>query len=277
MRIKLGSGLLPLNIVVVLLIVISILVPISYLRIIIGLLYVLFFPGYVLTLTLFPRNEGISGIERVALSFGLSIAAVPVIGLILSATPWGITVESILYSTAAFIFVVSIIALVRRKRLPEKDRFNCEFQLSLLHRGDSAWDKALSVVLLVVVLGAIGTLCYIVVSPRSGEKFTEFYVRATNGEETNYLQKLNLGETYDVTIVIINHEQQEMPYRVEIQTAGTVIGDLGPVVLKHEQQWEQEFGFTPVRAGDNQKVEFFLYKQGQTEIYRTLHLRFDVK
>jgi uncharacterized membrane protein len=277
LRIKLGSGLLPLNIVVVLLIVISILVPISYLRIIIGLLYVLFFPGYVLTLTLFPRNGGISGIERVALSFGLSIAAVPVIGLILSATPWGITVESILYSTAAFIFVVSIIALVRRKRLQEKDRFNCEFQLSLLHRGDSAWDKALSVVLLVVVLGAIGTLCYVIIAPRSGEKFTEFYVRATNGEETNYPQELYLGETYDVTIVIINHEQQEMPYRVEIQSAGTVIGELGPVVLKNEQAWEQEFGFTPLSSGDNQKVEFFLYKQGQTEIYRTLHLRFDVK
>lgn len=277
MRIKLGSGLLLLNIVVVVLIVISILVPISYLRIIIGLLYVLFFPGYVLTLTFFPRNEGISGIERVALSFGLSIAAVPVIGLIISATPWGITVESILYATAVFIFVVSIIAMVRRKRLQEKDRFNCEFQLSLLHRGDSAWDKALSIVLLVVVLGAIGTLCYIVVSPRSGEKYTEFYVRATSGEETNYLKELYLGETYDVTIVIISHEQQEMSYRVEIQSAGTLIEELGPVVLKNEQEWEQEFGFTPLSSGDNQKVEFFLYKQGQTDIYRTLHLKFDVK
>jgi len=38
-----------------------------------------------------PRHtvEGIDGIERVALSFGLSIAIVPLIGLVLNFTPWG--------------------------------------------------------------------------------------------------------------------------------------------------------------------------------------------
>jgi len=34
-------------------------------------------------------REGIDGIERVALSFGLSIAIVPLIGLVLNFTPWG--------------------------------------------------------------------------------------------------------------------------------------------------------------------------------------------
>lgn len=276
MKIKLGSGLLPLNIVVVILIIISILVPFNYLRIIIGLLYVLFFPGYVLTLNIFPRNEGISGMERVALSFGMSIAVVPVIGLILSATPWGITVESTMYATAVFIFVVSIVALVRRRRLPEKDRFNCEFQLGLLRRGESAWDRALSIALLVIVLGAIGTLCYVTVVPRTGEKFTEFYVRAAEGEATNYPQDLNSGEPYEVTIAIINHEQQEMSYRVEIHSEGTLIGELSPV-LEPEQEWEQLFGFTPIKTGDNQIAEFFLYKQGQNEVYRSLRLKFNVR
>ncbi|WP_048077056.1 DUF1616 domain-containing protein, partial [Halorubrum sp. AJ67] len=37
-----------------------------------------------------PDRSGIDGIERVALSFGLSIAVVPLIGLVLNFTPWGI-------------------------------------------------------------------------------------------------------------------------------------------------------------------------------------------
>ncbi|MFP3976163.1 MAG: DUF1616 domain-containing protein, partial [Dehalococcoidia bacterium] len=58
-------------------------------RIVLGILFVLFFPGYMLIAALFPRKESLDGIERVALSFGLSIAVVPLIGLVLNYTPWG--------------------------------------------------------------------------------------------------------------------------------------------------------------------------------------------
>jgi len=53
------------------------------LRIALGLVFVLFSPGYTLIAALFPRKSDIGGIERVALSFGLSIAVVPLIGLAL--------------------------------------------------------------------------------------------------------------------------------------------------------------------------------------------------
>ncbi len=58
-----------------------------FLRIPIGLLMVLFVPGYVLIAALFPRKGDLDGIERIALSFGLSIAVVPLIGLGLNYTP----------------------------------------------------------------------------------------------------------------------------------------------------------------------------------------------
>jgi len=53
---------------------------ISPIRIILGLPLVLFLPGYSLIAALFPRKDDLDGIERVALSFGLSIAIVPLIG-----------------------------------------------------------------------------------------------------------------------------------------------------------------------------------------------------
>jgi uncharacterized membrane protein len=36
-------------------------------------------------------------------------------------------------------------------------------------------------------------------------------------------------------------------------------------------------GFTPHKAGDNQKLEFVLYKQGEDKPYRSLYLWVDVK
>ena len=89
MKIRVKNELIPLNLLVVVLIGAIILFPSDVLRIILGLPFLLFFPGYVLVGALFPRKKGIDSIERLALSFGLSIAVVAFIGLILNYSPWG--------------------------------------------------------------------------------------------------------------------------------------------------------------------------------------------
>jgi uncharacterized membrane protein len=69
---------------------------ISPVRIILGLPLMLFLPGYALIATLFPRKGDLDGIERIALSFGLSIAITPLLGLGLNYTPFGIRLTPIL-------------------------------------------------------------------------------------------------------------------------------------------------------------------------------------
>ncbi|NOQ34054.1 MAG: DUF1616 domain-containing protein, partial [Methanosarcinales archaeon] len=59
-------------------------------RVVLGLLLVLFLPGYSLIAALFPGKDDLDGIERIALSFGLSIAVVPLLGLGLNYTQYGI-------------------------------------------------------------------------------------------------------------------------------------------------------------------------------------------
>jgi len=75
------------NILTAILILIITFAPGTIFRIILGLPMVLFFPGYTLISALFPRKDSLSGVERLALSFGLSIAVVPLIGLILNYMP----------------------------------------------------------------------------------------------------------------------------------------------------------------------------------------------
>lgn len=50
---------------------------IEVLRIVFGSIFVLFLPGFVLSWLFFPQKNEIDWIERIALSFGLSIAVVP--------------------------------------------------------------------------------------------------------------------------------------------------------------------------------------------------------
>src|SRR3972149_8659583 len=83
-------------------------------RIILGVIFLLIFPGYTLTTALFPKKESIKGVERVALTFVLSFALVSLTGLALNYTPWGIRLTPILISMAILIFITSGIAMFRR-------------------------------------------------------------------------------------------------------------------------------------------------------------------
>lgn len=48
------------------------------------------------------------------------------------------------------------------------------------------------------------------------------------------------------------------------------------IELAHGGKWEHQIGFPPQEVGDNQKVEFLLFKNEGSEPYRTLHFRVDV-
>ncbi|MCL0052922.1 DUF1616 domain-containing protein [Dehalococcoidales bacterium] len=274
MRIKIRNELLPLNLLVLLLIAAIIFFPYDALRIAIGIPFVLFFPGYTLLAALFPRRDGISIIERLALSFGMSLAVVPLIGLILNYTPWGIRLESILWSIASFIFIMSAIAWFRRKRLPSEERFGIEFQLAL---PGGAWDKVLSITLVIAILGAVGVLGYVIATPKVGERFTQFYILGLEGKAVDYPRELRVGEEGRVMVGIINNEHRIVNYRVEVRINGIRNSEIGPVVLEHDKKWEGEVSFTPEVAGKEQKVEFLLYKDREAEPYLKLHLWIDVR
>ena len=89
-------------------------IPFMVLRWILGSAFVLFIPGYAAVEALFPRSREMDSIERIALSVGLSLALVPLVGLILNYTPWGITLLPIVISLSVLTTCLVGIALARK-------------------------------------------------------------------------------------------------------------------------------------------------------------------
>jgi hypothetical protein len=94
--------------------------PIVYLRSGLGIIFLLFLPGFAFIKALFPAkvpiktsSENMDTIERIALSFGMSLALVPITGLILNYTPWGIRLTPITLSLLALTVVFATAAILR--------------------------------------------------------------------------------------------------------------------------------------------------------------------
>lgn len=88
--------------------------PFVVLRWALGSVFVLFIPGYVAMVALFPRSREMNSLERLALSVGLSLALIPLVGLLLNFTPWGITLIPIIIAVTTFTLGLATIAVVRR-------------------------------------------------------------------------------------------------------------------------------------------------------------------
>jgi len=90
---------------------VSVLMPLRYVA---GSVTVLFLPGYVLVEALYPHEKDLSPLERLALSIGLSLAVVPLIGLVLNYTPWGIRLQPILTSISIYVYALALVAAYRK-------------------------------------------------------------------------------------------------------------------------------------------------------------------
>jgi len=88
--------------------------PVNVIRWVLGSVFVLYLPGYTLIQFLFSEKKELDSLERFALSVGLSLAVVPLIGLILNYLPWGIRLEPITISLSLFVVSFAILAAARK-------------------------------------------------------------------------------------------------------------------------------------------------------------------
>ncbi|WP_416111534.1 DUF1616 domain-containing protein [Methanobacterium sp. MZD130B] len=248
----------------------------SFIRTILGILLVLFIPGYSLIAALFPRWGDLDGIERAALSFGLSIAVTPLIGLALNYTPWGIRLDPILISLTIFTMAMCLIACIRRRMLPDAEKYfvplgELKRQIKGSFKSESKTEKILSIILIISIILAISTTLYIIVKPKQGEKFTEFYILGPDGKASNYPTNLTHGQKGEVIIGVVNHEYATTDYKILVKVKNHTLHNQ-TLTLKNGEKREIPFNFTAGNSG-NKKMQFLLYKlPDQKTAYRSLHL-----
>jgi uncharacterized membrane protein len=277
----------------------------SFIRILFGIPLLLFIPGYALIAALFPAARDLDGIERVALSFGLSIAIVPLTGLVLNYTPWGIRLDPIVVALSLITLCLCLFAQYRRAQVPEEERFIVPF--SRIHHalaeelfpraGSSRTDRILSILLLVAIVGAIATTVFVIVVPKEGEKFTEFFILGETQKAADYPARLVPGTNSSLFIGIGNHEYRTVNYTVETYFMTMTFDDKTntsalhamdridrfPVQVSHNQTVIMPYAVMPATSGDYNRLEFLLFNEtvpddgitGTERInrsYRNLHL-----
>jgi len=101
--------------------------PLVYIRYILGVIFILWLPGYAFIKALFPaqvpiktNSKDLDTIERIALSLGMNLALVPITGLLLNYTPWGIRLTPITLSLTALTLIFATAAIIREQRTYNK-------------------------------------------------------------------------------------------------------------------------------------------------------------
>jgi uncharacterized membrane protein len=253
----------------------------SFLRVLFGIPMILFIPGYALIAALFPGALDIDGIERTALSFGLSIAVVPLTALALNYTPWGIRLDPVVISLSILTIGLCLTAQYRRARLLPEERFVLPLDTirqslarEFFPRETSRLDRILSVLLLIAIVAAVTTTIFVIVVPKEGEKFTEFFILGEKGKAADYPSRLLVGDNASLFIGIGNHEYRNLTYTVETYLVNMSFDektntssllamdrlDRFTVPLSHNQTSTLPYTFVPERTGYN-RIEFLLFNE----------------
>jgi uncharacterized membrane protein len=288
-------------------------------RVVFSLPFVLFVPGYAVIAALFPearepqsetgeqtrvtvdRNRGIKRIERVALSFGVSIAIVPPVGLVLNFTQWGIRLVPVLVSVSAFTLLATAVAAERRRALPRDERFRVPYRAwiaagrSGLLEPETRTDAILNVVLVLSLLLAIGSVGFAIAVPKTGEAFTEFYILTENetGElvAADYPSEFTQGDSEEIVTGVVNQEHQPETYQVVVELHRVERANNSTRILEreelsqfatgelaHNETWIRRHNVSPTMTGERLRLTYMLYRGDvpaeptPENAYRELHL-----
>ena len=248
-------------------------------RVVLAVVVLLLLPGYCLLAALYPSDRSMQRAQRVVLSLVSSLAIVPLTMLALNFTPWGLGLGPDTVAVSLVILVLSAVAFVRRRRLPREEWPH--FSLPRLRRpqlgGGTRADLILSLVLVMAILGAGWALYYAVTTPSHEDAFTDFHLLGSEGLIADYPTELAPGETGEVIVGIVNHENEDVDYCVALLFDGELAEEFGPIDLGDEQEWSEEVSVAAGAAGERHRVEFLLRRGNETEPYRSLHLWIDVR
>ncbi|HEX6292749.1 MAG TPA: DUF1616 domain-containing protein [Herpetosiphonaceae bacterium] len=254
--------------------------PLPLLRVPLGLVLVLFAPGYALSAALFARHHDLDSVTRLSLSVGLSIAALPLLALALDLLPWGIRLWPMTIALAAWIGAWSLIAAIRRSLLlrsqaamqptPPIAVQGWWHELSPHRRLSYAGSALAGAALLLWVVVGLPALT-------ASRPTTEFYMLGPEGLAQDYPHAAIVGAEMQVPLGIHNHEGRSVTYRVEARSGTQQLARIDEIEVAAGAIWEHPLRYLPAQAGDDQRIDILLFRANESVPYRQLHLWIDAQ
>lgn len=268
--------------------------------VVLGVPFLVFVPGYALIAVIFPGNgprnqasglpdfrnvrieDGISHVERLALSFGVSVSLVPLFGLTIAALGAPFTPSTVTGTLTVFTGGCILVALLRRFQLPVEERFRLPLgQWASNTRtflfGGSWSDSAVNIALVICVLVGISAAAYAFSAPQPDAEFTSFALltRTADGEyvSSDYPTNFTQGEPQELVVSVTNNRRETNEYTVvaALQRVRPTGDDQLRVISQREQRrfeveltpnetWRRPHDITPQRGGTNLRLVYFLYR-----------------
>jgi uncharacterized membrane protein len=127
-----------------------------------------------------------------------------------------------------------------------------------------------AILAIVLVLAICGTIL-IVVLPQPGEPFTELFLLGPSGTASDYPTNLTVGQTGNVTVGVVNHENADANYTLVVRLGNATVATQA-FSLANNEPWNYSVSFAPTHSGMGQKLEFDLYKGSDPSVYRSVYL-----
>ena len=240
------------------------------LRVVPAIAFVLFLPGYLATSALFPRTGDLSGPERLALSLGLSMAIVPLVGLALNFTPWGIRLEPIVVSLDVLGAVLILATEFQRRRLGD-DAFVPDWPDG---RAPSKADVATVALLVVAGVGGFAVV-RLTLGESQSQRFTEFAMVGPSGTLKDLPATLSPGAPLRIRLMVTNHENGPVGYEIRPMLDGQPLQPIEVGTLADGAESNQPYTVTAPSASGPHELAFDLGRMDAPGAYRHLSLKFD--
>jgi uncharacterized membrane protein len=240
-------------------------------RLVFGCLFVAFVPGYALLAALLPKPTQVGFLERISISFALSIAVLSVMALLLDRLPWGITLWPIVIFLVGFSLLMTVFSLIRRSRLTEEERFSIPVgEIWTWWKELSKLNQTAFGLLAVAVLIATTAFSIVFSANHAGIATTEFYMLSSEGLADYY----PTGTTPNVALKfgIGNYEHTPQTFTIHVLVDGQFLLTTNPILVDADQRWENELAIPISDTTISHTIDYQLFRTGDTIPYRSLRL-----
>ncbi|MDD1743660.1 MAG: DUF1616 domain-containing protein [Methanomassiliicoccales archaeon] len=184
---------------------------------------VFFLPGYCALSAIAPgkgflAKEGapiaIATLERVIASIMLSIFFIAIISTVLSWSDWGLTTASAAIEVSGLTVLASIIALLRRSRLPAAEQFTASIEIRSSFRPLNRLERGIAVAAVIVLVAS--TTLALTANMNVTEPYAQLTITGASGTLSDLPQTVSVDQEVIVRVTILNKMNTDLVYNLTV-------------------------------------------------------------